>query len=196
MWMTATINGALETTSHISHDFIVVEQGNNTPIIAATLPKTTMDQYDTITIPFVVYTPNSSLSTVTLSANGVTQDIREDVNRAIQTWNYTPSTLGTNIVYDENDPLQPISGTHTLTITSGSVTKTLIITVNSVRINNAEIGGYVFKLKASELPSNSALQSWHYDDNDVNNTKLQFSNNFDWINGGIKTENDENGQLR
>ena len=105
----------------------------------------------------MVYTPNSSLSTVTLTANGVEQDVRQDVNRATQTWNYTPSTLGTDIVYDESDPPLPISGTHTLTITSGSVTKTLIITVNSVRINNAEIEGYVFKLKASELPSNSAL---------------------------------------
>jgi len=43
MWMTAIINGETETTDHISHDFLVVEQGNTTPIIAATLPASTMN---------------------------------------------------------------------------------------------------------------------------------------------------------
>jgi len=42
-------------------------------------------------------------------------------------------------------------------IRSGSSSKTLILTTNSVQINNTEIGGYSFKLKANELPSNSAL---------------------------------------
>ena len=48
-----------------------------------------------LTIPFVVYTPTSSLSTVELAVDGVVQDVREDVNRNTQTWNYTPSTEGT-----------------------------------------------------------------------------------------------------
>ena len=180
MWMTATINGVSKETPHITHDFLVVEAGNNTPIIAATLPSSTIDQYNTISIPFVVYTPNSSLSTVTLSVDGVVQDTRTEVNRNTQTWNYTPSTSGAKV----------------LTIASGTASKTLNLTVNSVNINNVEIGGYTFKLKANELASNGALQNWHYDNANVNATKLQFSNNFDWINGGIKTEYDENNQLR
>ena len=197
MWMTATINGVLrETTPHIKHDFIVAEVGNNTPIIAATLPSSTASQYDTVSIPFVVYSPTSLTSSVTLSDNGVVQDTRTDINRNTQTWNYTPSTLGTDIVYDDSTPPKPISGTHVLTITSGETTKTLILTVNSVDINNKEVGGYIFKLKANELASNNALQNWHYDNSNINATKLQFSNNFDWINGGIKTEYDDNGQLR
>jgi len=36
-----------------------------------------MDQYNTISIPFVVYTPNSNTSVVTLAVDGVTQDTRE-----------------------------------------------------------------------------------------------------------------------
>ena len=179
MWMTATINGASkETSPHIFHDIIIVESGNATPIIAATLPETAMDQYNTISIPFVVYTPDSNTSTVTLAVDGVVQDTRT-VGRATQTWNYTPITSGNKV----------------LTITTGVVEKILNLTVNSININNNEIGGYAFKLKASEIPSNNALQAWAYTPND-NSTKLQFSNNFDWINGGIKTEIDENGQLR
>lgn len=193
MWMTATINGEAATTNHIFHDFLVVESGNTTPIIAATLPSSAIDQYNTISIPFVVYTPNSNTSTISLADNGTVVDTR-DVGRTTQTWHYTPTTLGVDIIEDENEV--PISGTHVLTITTGSVTKTLTLTVRNIQINNTEIGGYAFKLKASELPSNNALQNWHYDDNDVNNTKLQFSNNFDWVNGGIKTEYDENDQLR
>lgn len=180
MWMTATINGVAKETPHITHDFLVVEAGNNTPIIAATLPSSTIDQYNTISIPFVIYTPNSSLSTVILAVDDIVQDTRTEVNRNTQIWNYTPSTSGNKV----------------LTITSGTTSKTLNLTVNSVNIDNVEIGGYSFKLKANELASNNALQAWHYDDSNVNATKLQFSNNFDWINGGIKTEYDENGQLR
>ena len=180
LYMTATINETSKQTTPISHDFIVVENGNNNPIIAATLPNATIDQYNTITIPFVVYTPNSNTSTVVLAVNGTTIDTRENVSRASQKWNYTPLT----------------SGIKTLTITSGTVTKTLSLTVNSININNEEIGDYAFRLKASELPSNNALKDWHYDEIHPTTSKLQFSNNFDWINGGIQTEYDENDQLR
>ena len=180
MWMTATINGQSEETAHISHDFIVVEENNNTPIIAATLPSTTIDQYNTINIPFVVYTPNSNTSTVVLAVDGTTVDTRENVGRNIQKWYYTPTT----------------SGAQVLTITVGSVTKTLNLTVNSININNEEIGGYAFKLKANEISSNTALQNWYYDTQNPTTSKLQFSNNFDWINGGIQTELDENEQIR
>ena len=180
MWMTATINGqSKETLPHIFHDFIVAETGNTTPIIAATLPSSTVNQYNTLSIPFVVYTPNMNTSTVTLAVDGVTQDTRE-VGRTTQTWNYTPLTSGAKV----------------LTITTGSVTKTLNLTVNSININNNEIGGYTFKLKASELPSNNALKAWYYDDQNPNTSKLQFSNNFNWVNGGIQTEYDDDGQLR
>lgn len=180
MWMTATINGQPKETDHITHDFIVAEVGNNNPIIAATLPAAQMDQYNTISIPFVVYTPTSNISTVELAVDGVVLDTRE-VGRNGQIWHYTPST----------------SGVKTLTITSGSVTKTLTLTVNAININNlVEIPSYAFKLKASEITSNNALQAWYYDSNNQNNTKLQFSQNFDWVNGGIQTEMDENNQLR
>lgn len=178
MWLTATIGGEpMETQPHIFHDIIIAESGNTTPIISATLPSASVNQYDMLTIPFVVYTPTSSLSTVELAVDGVVQDVREDINRNTQTWNYTPST----------------EGTKTLTLTSGSVTKTLTLVVNRVEINNNEISGYTFKLKANEIPSNTALQAWTLPST---NTKLQFSENFDWINGGIQTELDENGQQR
>lgn len=194
MWMTAVINDRTKETPHITHDFIVVKDGNTTPIIAASLPSNNINQYSTVTIPFTVYTPNSQLSTVQLIDNGVIQDTRPEVNRNSQTWIYTPSTLGTNIIYDENE--NPISGTHILSIVSGTTTKTLTLTVNSINIKNEEIGGYTFKLKASELASNNALQQWYYDEDNPTTTKLQFSDNFDWINGGMQVERDENGQIR
>jgi hypothetical protein len=59
MWMTAVINDKPKKTPHITHDFIVVKEGNSTPIIAASLPSDNINQYSTITISFTVYTPNS-----------------------------------------------------------------------------------------------------------------------------------------
>ena len=180
MWMTASINEIeKETKPHIRHDFIVAREDDNTTIIAATLPNTEMNQYDILSIPFVVYDPSSMVSTVTLSVNDVIQDTRE-VGRTIQTWNYNPSTEGEKV----------------LTITANGTTKVLNLNVNKIDINNEEINDYSFKLKASELASNNALKNWYYDANNQLNTKIQFSDNFDWVNGGIQSEIDENGQLR
>ena len=43
-----------------------------------------------------------------------------------------------------------------------------------------------FSLKASEISGNSQLR---------NNEYLSFSDNFDWVNGGLKTETDDNGNV-
>ena len=180
MWMTAAINEQSKETTHVSHEFIVVEAGETAPVIAATLPSATMDQYDSLTIPFVVYSPNANTSTVVLAVDGTVIDTRTDVGRAQQKWIYTPTTAGEKV----------------LTITCGTTVKTLNLTVNAININNAEVPSYAFKLKASDFASNNALKDWYYDGSDQINTKLQFSNNFDWINGGLQTEVDENYQLR
>lgn len=189
LYMTAVIEGQTETTDPISHDVIFVSSASQVPIISSSFTQSTISQYDTVQIPVVIYTPGSLTSNAVLAVDGTVVDTWTGVDRTVHYWNYTPITTGAQV----------------LTITSGAVVKTINVTVTAININNEEINNYDFKLKANELASNEALRAWELDSSldclplDQMNqkiTKLQFSNNFDWINGGLKTEIADNGSLQ
>lgn len=171
----ATVGSTEITSNAVLHDMIFADAQSMIPVIGCSLSATSMEQYDTLPIPIVVYTPGSMTSTVILSVDGSAVATWTNVDRTVHTWNYSPST----------------SGNKTLTITTGSVAKTIPLTVTPVSIDNEEVGGYSFKLKASDITGNEALRAWT-----SNGITASFSNNFDWSNGGIQTETDENGNLR
>jgi hypothetical protein len=66
--------------------------------------------------------------------------------------------------------------------------KTLIIEVTPLDIKIEEVSNYEFKFKATEFANNEAVKNWM-----VNNEKIIFSDNFDWINGGLKSGVDDVG---
>lgn len=174
-WLTATVNGVEKRTASQYHEIIFVEVGNNTPIIAIGQQSTTMQQYDTLRIPYTVYDPLTSMAEVTLSIDNVVIAI-DQIDRTTQYWSYTPAE----------------AGEHTLTISCGSVSRTITITVTEVTLEDvSEKSGYDFKFKASDFATNSAVQNWN-----SNGITATYSDNFDWINGGLHTEEDENGNLQ
>jgi hypothetical protein len=67
----------------------------------------------------------------------------------------------------------------------------LILEVEALDIDNEEIPNYTFRFKASDFSSNNAIENWN-----SNNVTATFSPNFDWINGGLKSEKDEKGNVR
>lgn len=174
-YLTASVNGENITSDSIYHDMIFVESGKTDPVISCSLSQYTMTQYNTLQIPIVVYNPSALTSTVVLAVDGNTVATWTNVDRTLRYWNYTPNDYGEKV----------------LTITSGTTVKTLNITVEELDIDNDEVGGYSFRLKASDLTGNTALQSW-----ESNGVTASFSNNFDWNNGGLKTETDESGNIR
>ena len=174
-YLTASVNGEDIISDSIYHDMIFVESGENAPVISCSFNQNTMTQYNTVQIPIMVYNPAALTSTVILAVNGSTVATWTNIDRTLHYWNYTPNDYGEK----------------TLTITSGVATKTLTITVEKLDIDNEEISGYSFRLKASDLTGNPALQSW-----ESNGVTASFSSNFDWNNGGLKIETDENGNVR
>ena len=174
-YLTASVNGENITSDSIYHDMIFVESGETDPIISCSLSQYTMTQYNTLQIPIVVYNPSALTSTVVLAVDGNTVATWTNVDRTLRYWNYTPNDYGNK----------------SLTITCGSTVKTLNITVEELDIDNEEVGGYSFRLKASDLTGNAALRTW-----ESNGVTASFSNNFDWNNGGLKTETDESGNIR
>ena len=174
LYLTATVNGTNIRSASVIHDMMFVDTESTVPIISSSLAQTTMTQYNTLRVPIAVYDPSSLTADVELSVDGTTVATWNDIDRSLHYWNYTPSTYGTK----------------TLTITCGVTTKTFAITVEQLDIDNEEIAGYAFRMKASDITGNAALRNWS-----SNGVTATFSNNFDWNNGGIKTEEDSSGNI-
>ena len=175
LYITATINEHDIRSNSVFNDMIFVDPDENKTVISCPIQTAKMVQYNTLKLPIVVYTPGSLTSDVVFHVNGEEYGRWDGYDRTVHELNYTPSDFGTK----------------ELTITSGDTTKTITITVEELDIDNEEIGGYAFRLKASDIASNEALRDWN-----SNGVTLTFSDNFDWHNGGIKSELDEDGNVR
>ena len=92
-WFEATIEGETVESNKLRYAVICLEEGNKTPVIATDFNLATAEQYDTITIPYIVYDPASLTSTVTLS-DGTKTTTLENVDRTKQAWSYRPENEG------------------------------------------------------------------------------------------------------
>lgn len=175
MYCKAMINSTEITSSSVHHSMIFADPENTATIIACPIQTETMTQYNTLSIPVAIYKPGSLTADAVLRVDGAVVAEWTNIDRTQHYWNYTPNTAGPKA----------------LTITSGTASVTIILTVVPIDIDNEEVSGYAFKLKAADLAGNDALRAWS--SNGVNAT---FSNNFDWSNGGIKSEVDDSGNAR
>ena len=117
VYMTATVNGVEVRSNELAHDLICVAEGNNTVIVASSFNQATAQQYDRLSIPFVVYNPAASTSAVTLSVDGVILS-EQTVDRTLQTWTYRITKPGALV----------------LKIASGSVSKTFNLNVTEAAV--------------------------------------------------------------
>ena len=97
--MTALINEELIRSNTLTNDLICIVEGDNTPIVASSFAQTVARQYDRLTIPFVVYTPDSSLSEVMLSANNATVST-QSVDRTLARVELPYSPVGRSLPKD------------------------------------------------------------------------------------------------
>lgn len=178
MYVTADLDGTPVKTPSVIKQMIFYDENNTNPIISCGLKSYDLQQYDTVQIPIVLYSVENILgnSKITLKEEGIPVDTWEEVeNNKQYYWAYTPTG----------------SGIKNLMIQSGSTELTLTVNIVPLDIEVEEIGGYAFKFKANEFPSNAAIQNWN-----SNNVTVSFSDNFDWENGGLKTEKLANGTTR
>jgi hypothetical protein len=95
VYFKAVVNGVTAQSNTLYYEIVCVERGNNTPIIACAFDNTDVEQYVTIAIPYLVYSPNSLTSQITLTENGETLS-NLTVDRTYQIWSYRPMTVGEN----------------------------------------------------------------------------------------------------
>ena len=177
MYAEINIDGAFYQSDKISHTVICVDEDRSDTIISIKTLPAAINQYDTLSIPIIIYDPTSGDGKIqaTLRENGIDKDVWTNYNNGnIYYWNYTPVE----------------SGDKTLSILSGTTEKTIHLEVRNLGLQTQEVSGYEFKFKASDIISNNNLQNWHYND-----IIPSFSENFDWTNGGLKFELDKNNNL-
>lgn len=171
LYLSAVLNGETLTTDSIKHQMLFIDDNNSTPIIVVDqLPKR-MNQYDTLSIKYVPYdTTKVGMKTEVIYYENDIQvgESKWVDNGTIFEWNYTPTT----------------EGYRKLTIACGITKYNIDLEVDKVDLGNiVEVPGYAFKLKASEFSDNGSLETWN-----SNGVTLGFSENFDWVNGGLKSE--------
>ena len=87
VYITALIGGVSAESNHLYYDLVCYVEGETKAIIASTFQGATTKQYSTLVIPYLVYSPASSLSQVELLVNNQVVSTLE-VGRTLQTWNY------------------------------------------------------------------------------------------------------------
>lgn len=176
MYVTASVldgPGPVTTKKMIFYD-----PANTNPIISCGLFNLNLRQYNTINIPIVLYDPQNRTgdAVINLKEDGIiVGSLTNVVNQVTRKWSYTPMS----------------SGIHILSAQSGLTEVNMIIDVEALDIDINEVGGYAFKFKASDFASNEGVQNWS-----SNNVTVDFSDKFDWINGGLQSEMDTNGVTR
>ena len=118
VWFTATVDGETVESNHLYYDIICIEEGNTTPIIATSFRGSTAEQYDSISIPYIVYDPAGLTAAVVLAADGV-QVASLTVDRTEQVWTCRADK----------------AGDLTLSITCGNAIKLISLTVTESTID-------------------------------------------------------------
>lgn len=181
IYMTATINGNDIESNHIVKDVIWYDEESNLAVIGSVQQKFTARQYATTNIVVTVYDPSTETPSVSLKATYVNENgdvVEEYGSNQTLTSNTFVWSYKTDVV-----------GEHTLTITCGEVTKTLIATIVELGINvTPTTAGLEFDFNPVGYSNNDENRVWKYGDTGIGMT---LSDNFDWVNGGYQL--DENG---
>ena len=169
VYFTVNINGVDVPSNHLYYDLICVVDGGTTPIISCAYKNDRISQFQTLVIPYVVYSPTSLTSSITLSANGNVVN-QLTVDRTEQHWSFRADTDGELI----------------LTISCGVITKTLRLNVTKSEVNaeatTNDLELYLSSYGRSNNEANPAI--WKYGD-----VAAEFSN-FNFVSDGWQLDDD------
>ena len=169
VYFTVNIGGVDVPSNHLYHDLICVVDGGTTPVISCSYNNNKITQFETVVIPYVVYSPTSITSNITLSANGSVVN-HLTVDRTEQNWSFRADEYGELI----------------LTISCGTVTKTLRFDVEQsdikVEATTNDLELHLSSYGRSNSEENPAI--WSYGD-----IYSSFSN-FNFVSDGWQLDDD------
>ena len=175
VYFTVEINGIEVPSNHLYYDLICIVDGGTTPIISCPYNNKKITQFDTIVLPYVVYSPTSLTSKIALSVNGnVINNLT--VDRTVQKWSFRADEHGELI----------------LAISCGAITKTLRFNVEKSEIdveattNDLEL--YLSSYGRNNNEANPGI--WEYGD-----ISAEFSS-FNFVSDGWQLDDDNVSVLR
>lgn len=176
VWATADLSGITITSNRLVYDIMSIEEDNDTVIIACPYEDGKITEGDLLEIPFYVYDPTSLTASVvlTITSDGETYSTQNlTVDRTKQVWSTRQYPVGTVV----------------FTITSGSVSKSITMTVSELNINVEAVEENL------ELHLSSAGRNNGEDNKDVweNNGHSTTFENVNWVSTGWVA--DDNGDI-
>ena len=175
VWITATINATPVETAHIFKDIIWYDAEDEDAVIGCIYRydyhgAVTARQYDTTAIVYNVFDPTTSYPVVKRYIDNVLVDT-STLTSSYNVWNYKSET----------------TGNHTLRIECRDTVVTIVMNITELGIDVSPIsGGLEVDFNPTGITNSSDNRLWSN-----SNYNMSVSNNFDWANGGYKT--DENG---
>lgn len=175
VYFEATINGNLVRSNELYYEIIWVETLTQIPVIGSSFHETSVMQYSTVTIPYIVYSPSSQMSDVVIKVGErVVSEIT--VDRSKQVFTYRMNNAGEIAI----------------TISTGSVSKTITLTVTAVQIDvSAETENLSLYLSSASRSNKEANPGvWTFGD-----IEAAFQN-FNWASDGWQMDADGLTTLR
>ena len=165
VYLSASVQGSELKSNHLNFALVCIERGNETPIIASTMEHIYMKQYETVSIPFVVYDPLNNPADITLKINDSTVATRK-VDRTQQSWVYKSVN----------------QGYAAMTITCRSVSKTFPLTVDKSSITSeAETRNLeLFLTSQGRSNQDTNKEIWKYNDIEVSFNGMNYQTN-GWV---------------
>lgn len=191
VWCEGNVGGTIISTEPVNYVLMFVEEGNNSPIIRIKAP-TTLEQYSSVDIYYNVFDPlNAIIDSVTIyDEDGVILSSVENITSAEQKWVFRPSVAKDKTItikYKETTASVAIKVAQ-FPYEINAVTGDLMVDFVPTGRTNSDTDYNVFKNNAFTVKKDSVTGEETKEEIPVTWT---FSENFDWINGGWKT--DENG---
>ncbi len=175
VWFEAEINGQTVTSNVLYYEFIAIDPLNTAPIIVSNFGRTTVQQYETLSIAYNVYDPMSLEAPVSIEVDGVKVSSLT-ATRETQTFTYRVSR----------------AGTLTIEIKSGETTKTFALEVTESEVHPEAVTDQLSLYLNAEGRSNSEDNPavWEYGSG---SGKIAAAfDGFNWTRDGW--QRDENGQ--
>ena len=178
VYMEMTLEGYAEpiTSNVLTFGIVAIEADNDTPIVLTTHQGGTVNQYDTLSIPYMVYIPGASTVPISRTEDGVVVSSVTAASGVLYTWSYRPMTSGDHtleIVYDPNDK-----------VAGDEVKATIELYANYVEVVQAESAGLDIHLDSSNRSNDEANPAiWSYTNASEETYAAQF-NNFRWTTDG------------
>ena len=179
MWLTAKVGTDDITSNEVNNVLTFIGGSDTTPILTVPYFATSAKQYDTLRIPFLVYKPDTEKLKVSFYVDNV--EVLSDEYAVTTTEpHYWPYTLG----HAGEVKLKMVFTSYP------EIEQTINLKVTPLDLGIKEpTEGLTFSLKASDISGNAQLKQLEQEG------KVIFSPNFDWTNGGLKSEVDENGNI-